>query len=207
MCFGGGGDGGAGETQARIEELERQRQERIRQGVEVINSSFANFNDDYFSDFRNSFLGFYQPQLADQFVDSRGKLIAALRGKGNLQSTSGIRALGDLSEKNAIEQTLLQNRAVDESNKLRGGLETEKANLYALNEASADPERIAPLALGSASAFAAPTAFNPLEGVFASTLNSIAAYNNARNNSPQGTTASPSRFGVASGYGSGSVVR
>lgn len=210
MCLGGGGggDGGAKDIQERQEELERQRQDRIRAGADLINENFKQFDDGFFNDFQNRFLNFFEPQLDQQSAAARGKATAALRDRGINASTEGIRALTDLQERDALERTNLGNKALDEANRLRGSLEREKSNLFSLNEASADPERIAPLATGAAASFAAPNAFDPLEDVFGGVLNSFAAFQAARNNSV--TPVARRNFSISgvsnSPTGSGRVV-
>ncbi len=207
MCFGGGGDGGAKDIQKRNERLERERQGRIRAGADIITQQFSRFDDDFFGDFQNKFLSFFEPQLDKQSNAARGKGITALVDRGILESTEGIRALTDIQDVDALERTNLTNRSLDEVNKLRSGVEREKTNLFALNETAADPARIAPLAQGGAAAFTAPNAFNPLEDVFANVLNSVAAFQASRNNAV--APVQPRSFsssGVARSGGSGRVV-
>lgn len=188
MCLGGGGDGGASATQKRIEQLEAERQARIKEGAALINTQFdSKFNDQFYSDFKNSFLDYFTPQLDDQFNAARGNIVSALTNRGNLKSSAGIRTLQDLEKKNALERTQLANRAQDEASNLRSGVENERSNLFSLNEASADPERLAPMVTSSASAIAAPQAFSPLENVFASVLDNVTRFQNARLNSPAAT--------------------
>lgn len=209
MCLGGAGGGGAGKLQKRQEQLEQERQDRIRAGNKLIEDQFSRFDDNFFGDFRNRFLGFFEPQLAAQFNDARGGATAALVDRGILESTEGIRALTKLQEKDALERTNLSNRATDEVNKLKAGVEQEKGNLFALNETAADPERIAPLATGGAAAFAAPAAFTPVENIFGSLLNSVAAFQAARNNAvaPSSRPIFSTGSGISSSSsGSGRIV-
>lgn len=209
MCLGGGGDGGAGATQRRIEELEAERQARIKEGAALINSQFdSKFNDQFYGDFQKSFLDFFTPQLDDQFNAARGDVISALTNRGNLKSSAGIRMLQDVEKKNATERNLLANRAQDEASNLRSGVENERANLFSLNESSADPERLAPLVTSSATALTAPQAFTPLEGVFASVLDNVTRFQNARLNSPAATyRPSSSAAATIGSSGSGAVRR
>lgn len=207
MCFGGGGDGGAGKIQERNEQLEAERQARIRAGADLINQQFSRFDDNYYNDFKNAFLGFYEPQLDKQSIEARGKGISALTDRGILASTEGIRALTKLQDEEALQRTHLANQSVDRVNNLRSRIEQEKGNLYALNETSADPERIAPIVNGSAASLVAPSSFDPLGDVFGGVLNSVAAYQAARNNAvaPVSRTVYSSG-GVAPSGGSGRVL-
>lgn len=208
MCFGGGGGGDAKDIQERSELIERERQDRIRSGADVITQQFSRFDDKFFGDFKAKFLSFFEPQLDKQSNAARGKGISALVDRNILDSTEGIRALTDIQDVDALERTNLANRSLDEVNKLRSGVEREKTSLFALNETAADPERITPLAQSGAASFTAPNAFNPLEDVFGSVLNSVAAFQAARNNAVAPVTRrtfAPS--GVAQSGGSGRIVR
>lgn len=184
MCFGGGGGGGgdAKAIQDRNEQLEAERQARIREGAGLIDTAFDQFDSGFYNDFKNSFLGFYEPQLEKQFGQARGDTVAALTDRGILGSTEGLRAMTDIQDKAALERTVLANRAADEANSLRSSVEREKSNLSALNETAADPARIGPLVQGAASSFTAPQAFSPLEDIFGTVLNNVAAFQAARNN-------------------------
>lgn len=211
MCGGlGGGGGGAGKIQKRTEELERQRQERIRAGARRIDEAFSRFDDDFFNDFRDRFIGFAEPQITKQFDDARGRATAALIDRGILESTEGTRALTDLQDRDALERTNLANQALDEVNKLKAGISNEKSNLFSLNEVAADPERVNNLASGAAASFTAPNAFNPVGDVFGSVLSNIAAFQAARNNAlaPFSRPTFSTGTGVSSSpAGSGRVVR
>ncbi len=208
MCGGGGGSSEAADIQARSEQLERERQDRVRAGNDIITEQFSRFDDSFFGDFRNKFLGFFEPQLDKQSNAARGKTVSALTDRGILASTEGIRAVTDIQDKDALERTVLTNRAEDQVNTLRSGVEREKSNLFALNEAAADPSRIGPLATSGAASLAAPSSFDPLGDVFGSVLNNVAAFQAARNNAV--APVQPRRFstaGIASNpSGSGRVV-
>jgi len=208
MCIGGGGDGGADELRERSEQLELERQDRIRSGANLINEQFARFDEPFFGDFQNKFLNFFEPQLDEQSNQARGKAISALVDRGILGSTEGIRAITSIQDKDALERTNLANRALDEANTLRSGIEREKSNLFALNESAADPARIAPLVQGSASSFVAPNAFDPIGDVFGNVLNNVAAFQAARNNAVAPISRSSSPSGVAfKSSGSGRIVK
>lgn len=181
--MGAGGGDQSGALQARNEQLEQERQDRIRQGAADINTAFQKFDQPFYNDFQNRFLDFYTPQLDQQLADARAKISTGLADRGMLESSAGLRALGRLQDKNNIERTTLANQAIDQANQLKGQVENQKSDLYALNEASADPSRMGPLVSGAVTAFAAPQSFTPLEDVFASVINSAAMYNNARNSS------------------------
>lgn len=189
---------------AAMKKAEAQRQQAISEGRRNIDTAFGQFNDDFFGGFQNSFLDFFTPQLEDQFEKARAQLVAALAGRGTLESSAGLGALADLSEKNDLERTQIANRAVDASNALRGNVERAKSNLFTLNESSADPQGINARAIGEATALAAPQSFTPLADVFSAALQPFIGFAGNRPSTP--TRTFQSQFSVLPTSGSQKVV-
>lgn len=207
MGMGGGGDKSVA-LQRRNEQMENDRQARIRAGAGQIDEAFKKFDEPFYADFQDRFLDFYTPQIDQQLGDARSKITTNLVDRGMLESTTGLRSLGRLQDADNVQRTTLANQAVDQSNALKGQVENEKADLFALNEASADPERIGPLVSGAATAFAAPQSFSPLEDIFASVIRSATDFQAARqgNPNPRPLFGQASRAPKAGSAGSGRVV-
>lgn len=190
---------------AALDMRENQRQHDIKRGQRKIDENFAQFDDPYFDSYRQGHIDFYSPQLDNQFTDARGKLIAALAGRGMLESTSGFGKFADLQEEKDLAATTIANEAQDAANKLRSNVETARSNLYSLNESAADPKAANNLAMGQATALVAPPTYSPLGQVFASFLAPLAAGIQNRRGSAGGGYG-PSIYPVqASGGGSGAV--
>lgn len=220
MCFGGGSsrkqDAIAAATaadsraeQERLRAEEEARRQRITQGQGAIDTAFANYNDDYYSGFKNAYTGNYLPEIDDQETKARDALTARLAGQGVLESTVGASKLAELAKKANEARTRVGNEATDQSNALRGKVEQAKTNLYSVNNSSADPNAINARATGEATSLAAPTSYTPLGNLFTDLLGSVATAAGANANSPSsffgrntgGFSAAPT-----SGSGSGRVV-
>mgnify|MGYP001004377967 FL=1 len=108
MCFGGKDNSRQQAAQAQAEQAaaEAARQSRIREGQANIDTAFGQFDDNYFGNFQKSFTDFYNPQIADQYARAKDKLIAALAGRGTLESTVGAAKFGDL-EKTKLDSDCL----------------------------------------------------------------------------------------------------
>lgn len=194
------------DTAARLDMREHTRQEEIKSGRKNINRQFKSFNDTYYDDYGQKYLDFYTPQLDDQYADARGKLIAALAGKGTLESTAGIGKIGDLAKERDTAATTFANEAQDAKNKLRANVEKTKSDLYSLNEASADASALNTRAIGEATALVAPPAYNPIGQVFASFLQPIlSGFGQGGGGASYPSYSSP--VYRASGAGSGTVYR
>jgi hypothetical protein len=188
---------------AAMEMREVMRQHDVSLGKIGIDKAFSNFGDGYYDGFKNDYTGFYFPQLDRQYGEAQGKTTAAMADRGTLDSSVGSNAFADLARQNAEARTNIANEGIDAANKLRGTVENAKSGLYSLNEASADPQAINAQAIGQATALVAPPVYSPLGQVFAGALNGLSSFQQARNNRATANYKSP----VATGYGSGSVIR
>jgi hypothetical protein len=208
MCGGGDAKRAAAEAQAARAEQERLRLERegkIRQGAQSIDQAFAGFDDGYFDDYRRTVVDYGMPQVQDQYNDSFGKLVAALAGRGMLESTVGANQTSRLNRAFDTEKARVADDATTMAQELRGRVQAQKGDLLALNTATADPTAISAQARGAATSLAAPPPTSRFERLFADVVEPYVAGVNARNNAapPRRTSTAP----VASGGGSGRLVR
>ena len=190
---------------------EATRKGNIQSGNASIDSAFGGFNDAYYGGVRDAYTGVYNPQIDDQFTKAKDKLIAALAGRGMLESSVGASSLADLEKRRGDERTRIGNDALEFANGVRGKVNESRNNLYAQSAAAADPSAIARSATGEATTLSqqgalTPTA--PLSDIFGSFLSPFVNAASASQNSAQG--ASKNRLGLApigSGSGSASIVR
>lgn len=206
MCLGGGSNaaGQAAEAEARAREEAAARERKITRGQQNIDKAFEQYNDAYYDDYAANIEGYQRPDLDQQFTDARGKATASLASRGMLESTAGAQGLGRIGKVYADNAALIANQAQDAANALRGNVENQKSNLYALNRASADPKGINAQAIGAATALAAPAAVTPIGAIFEGALAPYLAYQSAKRNSVGSGYRSSAP--VASGYGSSRAV-
>lgn len=188
---------------AELDMREVERQGDVRYGRKAIDQNFKQFNNGYFDDYRQDYEDFYNPQIEEQFGDARGKLIAALAGRGTLESTAGFGKIADLQKEKDLAATTVANDAIGAANNLRGDVEAARANLYSMNEAAADPKSMNAMAKGQATALVAPPRFNPLGQVFA---NFLAPMNFSNLNLGRRAGYSSIYPSQAAGGGSGTVI-
>lgn len=186
MCLGGSGKAAkeAKKEARKVEERENKRQSDILVGRQNIDQAFGQFDQPFFNNYMEAYKGNYFPGLDEQYERAKGKLTAALFGRGLGESTIGIDQQTDLAKKNNEARLQIGNDAQGAANDLRKQVEQNKTNLYSLNEASADPQAAMARAQGAATSLAAPASYSPLGDVFSSFLGSLATTNNAFNNTP-----------------------
>lgn len=185
MCGGGGSAAAeARAADARAKQEAADREARIKQGQAAIDTAFGQYNQPYYDKYSKSIVDYQQPELDRQSGLAGGKLAAALAAKGMLESTVGAQQFGDIGRVYADQSAQITNQAADSAKALQAKVEGQKSNLYALNQASADPASINAQAIGSSTAIAAPTATSPIGDVFSGTLAPYLAFQNAKLNSP-----------------------
>ena len=163
MCFGGGGgDGGAAE-QRRQEEL---RQQRVREGRDKIDETFAQFDQPFYDARRQSYIDYASPQLEDQFKDASRDLLLALTRSGLQNSSARARRFGDLQKQYDTNARAIANKALDFENRARSSVESAKSDLYSQNQNLADPAMIAQNAMNRATTLTQMPNYNPLLALF-----------------------------------------
>lgn len=203
MCFGGGSPS-AGNMAAQTRKREQHRQTRIERGQERIDKNFNQFDDGYFSKFRQDQVEPLNQQIDEQHSTASDRLTAALANRGVLSSTIAGNAFGDLVKTQNDARADAANRASDSANAFRNNVEKTKSDLYAINTASADPQMIAARSRGEATSLVPPQATTPLGNLFGDVLAPFANYTRASMYSPYGSGAGFS-FAPTSGRGSGSI--
>lgn len=179
----GGGKSKKDNSAEIARQQEADRQARIAQGQQGIDSAFAGFNDDFFNNYQNQYTSYYDPQLNDQYSEAVKRLTLQLAQTGNLTGKVGSDQLGNLKKYYDTQKMSMSNQALDAVNTLRGNIDSKKSQLYADNRASADPGSAA-AAAASAAQYLQPTApTSPLANVFAdffSNLGNVAALKNVQ---------------------------
>lgn len=178
-------------------QAEEQRQARIAEGTSAIDSAFSGYNDDFYNNYQNDYIGYYTPQLEDQYADARKRLTLQLAKTGNLTSSTGADQFGDLKERYNTQNTMITNQAMDAANALRGNVDARKSQLYADNRSSADPGNAASAAATAAQALQPGMPSSPLANAFAD------LFSNAGNAAVIGANSRPYQNTGVQNYGAG----
>lgn len=189
---------------AGMELRELMRQNDVNLGRIGIDKAFGQFNDDYYSKYKDTYNSYYMPELDRQYAQVGDKATASLAERGMLASSVGANTFGNLAREYADARTGIASEGQDQAQKLRGTVENAKSSLYSMNEASANPQATNAQAIGQATALVAPPTYSPLGQIFANSLNSLAQYAAAARNRPSYRYTSPN--GNASGNGSMQVI-
>jgi hypothetical protein len=162
---------------------EAARQARITQGQTSIDQAFAGFNDDFYQGYNDQYMGYYTPQLDDQYADAVKRLTLQLAQTGNLTGSVGAKQMADLQKYFDTQKLAISNQAQTAVQGLRSNIDSRKSQLYADNRAAADPGSASAAAASAVQALQPTAPSSPLANVFADffgNLGNAAAIQNAR---------------------------
>lgn len=181
----------AAAARAETERREAERRANITTGRGKIDDAFGIFGDEYFNNYKDTVSSDQFGQLDDQYGEARGKMLAAMAGRGMLNSSTGQNNMVNLAKTYNDKRVDIGSAAMDSANELRARVESNKSDLYGLNDSIADPDALSTQLTGRLSALKAPQAVSPIGQVFASMVDPVIAYNRARANSPGPAYRSP----------------
>ena len=198
MCLGGGSDGAdkaAKKAAQAAAAAEAKRKKAIEEGRLRIDQEFSKFDPAYFQQIGDAYNSYYLPQLSDQYEDARKNLTFGLARKGILASSAATDELGKARTEFDRQRVRIGSQAQDRVSQAKADVEQNRSDLYALNEAAADPNATQTMAASRAASIQPQQGLSPLENVFASFLNSPAtstlAYQYAANRPISPTVFNP----------------
>jgi hypothetical protein len=184
-----------------------EREAKITQGKQSIDSAFGVFDPQYYQKYQDAYTANYNPQVDKQFTDARQAMKYNLARSHTLDSTPGQKSFGDLVTGYNDARRDIASKAVDATNQLKTNVEDQKSDLYAQNNASADPSLSSIQALSRAGSLASPASYSPLGDLFSGLVNTTGAYYAGKNQAlPAGYAAKFAPGATLPGGGSGRVV-
>lgn len=162
-AFIGGGGGGGGDGGAAAREAERQA--RIAEGTQSINSAFTNaFNPDYYTGLSTAYKSNYEPLIQEQYQTALRQLPYQF---ASTQGSEYQRRVGELERD--YQRQLVDNASAADAyaNERRSQVEGQRQNLVGQVTAGADPGTAATLAAGAVKSLSAAPTFSALGDLFA----------------------------------------
>lgn len=158
---------------------EQQRQNRIRDGAAAINNTFdSQFNDEFYKGRRQSFLDYANPQLEDQYADTRAKLTYWLDGRGLLDSSIRAQKEAELQKKYDLNRRSITDQALDYENTARNQVSDARAGLIRDLQATGDASGAQQAAVNRATALTAAPTYSPLASLFGDFTGALATQAN-----------------------------
>lgn len=151
-------------NRARAEE--EARQGRIREGTAAIDSTFGQFNDDFYSGIAKSFMDFSRPQLDEQFGEASEQTTFDLARRGMLDSSNRVERFGKLDRRYNLELDSLTDQGQQFATEARSNVERNRADLVGMLNATGDNQAASQGALARAAIVSRPPAYSPIGQLF-----------------------------------------
>jgi hypothetical protein len=145
---------------ARQQEAERQA--RIAQSSQAIESAFGGFGDDFYSGVSDAFMKYYLPQVDEQYVKAGNQL-----RKMGTQSSTYQKRVGELATDYERQKAQIAGQAADQAAQQRAKVAQQKGTLLQLAMSGGDPTLVANQAAATVQGIQAPQSFSPLGDLFA----------------------------------------
>ncbi len=155
---------GFGGYQAQITPEDLARQGKL---FTAQTQTYPGFTPDFYDQRKQAFINYANPQLMQQYEQSRKNLIYQLARGGNLQSSSGIDLSGKLQQQLGSNQRSIADEGQNQANELRQTVEGNRQTAINQLYASADPAQAASTAIAGARIDAQPSTYQPLGDLFA----------------------------------------
>ena len=166
MCFSNSGARAAADEAARARQQEDARQAEIRQGRAAIDSTFGQFDDNFFGRNRQAFKDFAMPQLDSQFRDASRDLTFDLARSGLLNSSVRGEQSGRLQRLYDSNRQQITNEALSREQQQRNAVEGARSDLVSMLQTTGDAQGAASQALSRANMLSQPQPFSPLGQLF-----------------------------------------
>lgn len=136
------------------------------------------FSPQFYAGQRKNYLGYYEPQVQQQYTDTRNALNFALARTGLSGSSAGAQQYGQLQQQLGQQQQALQGKASDYVNQTKTQVQTSKNDLVNQLYATSDPSAAANASVSEANILAHQPSLSPLGSIFSNSTNLLA--NSAR---------------------------
>ena len=169
MCLPSAPDTSAADKAAADARAEEEaRQGSIRLGTNSVNDIFNQYNEDFFQrNLAQPFIDYSTPQFNEQRRNSFEDLVFALSGRGLLNSSVGARARNEFNSFADRQLSALQDQGRAKVDEGLGRVESERGNILANLNATADSQAAIRAAQTQAGLLGAQPAFSPLGAMFA----------------------------------------
>lgn len=171
--FGGGSDKSAQRAAEEARQREAQRQARLTQGRQSIDSAFGEFGDDFYNQRSTAYQNYAMPQLDEQMGAARKKLIYALSRGGKLQSSSAADKQRELQDQYERNKQTLASRGQQYATDSRKETADSRARLLSILNSTEDPTTVANEATREAALLRQQPSFDPIGNLFGDITDTI----------------------------------
>lgn len=151
----------------RAEEIARQN--RINKGIDTVNKTFNQFDDNFYGTKSKNYLDYYNPQVDQQYGEAKQNTLFQLARQGLTDSSAGAKVYGDLARDYGNQQQSIQSGANSYAQQVRAQVEQQRNSLINQATATANPSLAASgaaNAVGNLQMMEPSGGYSPLIGLF-----------------------------------------
>lgn len=160
------GKNDAADEAKRARQDEEARQARIREGTENINTTFGQFDDDFFGGRRQSYVDFARPQIDEQYGDAKDQLTYGLARSGLGSSSIAGEQYADLEKDYTVNLQDIVDKARAYETEARNSVEGARADLVAMLNSTGDAVGAGNAAINRSAALSKAPAYSPIGQLF-----------------------------------------
>lgn len=161
---------------------EAERQARIAEGTNRINSQFSQFDDNYFNGIADAYKAHYTPQIEEQYQAARKNMMYNPAG-GSTSSSAFAARLGELERDRQRQMVEIANRGLSEAQNYRSNVVSNKQNLIGQLNAGSGVDSVSSLAAEQAKSLTATPTYSALGDLFSRFATNANNYVNSNTNS------------------------
>jgi hypothetical protein len=155
---------------------EEARKARIEAGTAAVDENFAQFDDGFFNDYRDTQMDYFRPQVDKQFGQARDDLTYAFARNGTLNSSMAGQKQADLTTSYNDNLGSILSQATSAADGLKSNINSEKSSLIAQLNATGNADRVSNEALSrSQQIFQKQPSYNPLGDLFGGVTKGVGA--------------------------------
>jgi hypothetical protein len=159
-----------------MKQQEKERQQRITQGMASIDRAFKGFDQPFYDKQSAAYREFARPQFDRQYGEALDQLHYALTRAGIQNSSAAGKAGGDLTFQRNLGEQAMEEQAIAAANEAKAKVQQTRQLLSAQLNADANASQAAQSAAAQASILGARPNFSPIGNLFANVTAGLSNY-------------------------------
>ncbi len=157
-----------------MRQQERERQQNVLRGTGKIDAAFSGFGPETYDQRAKDYTAFYMPQVEEQGKEASDQLTYSLARGGNLDSSTGAKQAGDLTQKINNARAGVSEGAFGAAQQARQDVEGNRSDLIRMLEGGGNMANVANTATARAMSLSQPPPYSPLTDLFANFTGQLA---------------------------------
>jgi hypothetical protein len=158
------------------------KQQQLTDATTQINNSFDQFDGNFYKNYGQQLMSFWQPDLDRQYGDAQRSVNYNFADTQPGGGSAPAEAMGRLKQAYDSAELSAQDNATSQSNQLHSSIEGQRSNLLSEANSSTDPGGVASSTAGQISSIPTQAPYSPLGDVFSNLTSQYATATQAAKN-------------------------